>query len=375
MRGRSSTGTFRLLVEHMPAVVHISALDESSSTLYISPQVEELLGYTPREWVEDPGLWARVVHPEDRNRIMAGHLAHLASGGVWADEYRLVRRDGRTVWVREHSALISNEAGEPQFEQGVWLDITERKQAEEDLIRSYQALQKTDQARRRLLATLVTAQEQERRRIAGDIHDDALQHLAVTLLQVELADRSSEGLKGERLAELRQNLRTAIESLRRVLFETRPPLLDEAGLVPALRIYLRQIASESSFRYEVRSTLTREPVGQVRTVAYRIVQEAVSNIRKHAAAKMVSVTLMDDGDGVLVRVRDNGRGFTSGDVVRAGRTHIGLLSMRERAELAGGWLEIKSTPGSGTTVVFWLPVRSKRTAAMRRPATRAPSRS
>ncbi len=356
----------------MPAVVHISALDESSSTLYISPQVEELLGYAPGEWVEEPGLWARVVHPEDRNRIMAGHLAHLASGGVWADEYRLIGRDGRTVWVREHSTLISNEAGQPQFEQGVWLDITERKQAEEELIRSYQTLQKTDQARKRLLEILVTAQEQERRRIAGDIHDDALQHLAVTLLQVELADRSSEGLKGERLTELRQNLRAAVESLRRVLFETRPPLLDEAGLVVAIRIYLRQIASEASFRYEVRSTLTREPVGQVRTVAYRIVQEAVTNIRKHAAAKMVSVTLMDEADGMLVRVRDNGRGFSSGDVVRAGRTHIGLLSMRERAELAGGWLEIDSTPGSGTTVAFWLPL-SKRNRPGHRTRRQGPS--
>ncbi len=173
--------------------------------------------------------------------------------------------------------------------------------------------------------------------------------------------------------DLRQNLRAAIESLRRVLSETRPPLLDEAGLAAAIRIYLRQVASESSFRYVVRSTLNRDPVGEVRTVAYRIVQEAVTNIRKHAAAKMVSVTLMDDGGGMLVRVRDNGRGFTSREVVRAGRTHIGLLSMRERAELAGGWLEINSTPGSGTTVVFWLPI-SKVTAALRGRPTRTTSR-
>ena len=375
MSGRSSTGTFRLLVEHMPAVVHISALDESSSTLYISPQVEELLGYTPHEWVEDPGMWARVVHPEDRNRIMASHLEHLASGGMWADEYRLIGRDGRIVWIREHSSLITNDDGELQFEQGVWLDITGRKQAEEDLVRSYQTLQKADQDRQRLLATLVTAQEQERRRIAGDIHDDALQHLAVTLLQLELAERSSDGLRGERLAELRQNLRAAVESLRGVLFQTRPPLLDEAGLAAAIRIYLRQIASESSFRHEVRSTLTREPAGEVRTVAYRIVQEALTNIRKHAAAKMVSVTLMDDGDGMLVHVLDDGRGFTRKDVARAGRSHIGLLSMRERAELAGGWLEIDSVPGAGTTVVFWLPVASRATASLARSVTRATSRS
>ena len=374
MSGGSSTGTFRLLVEHMPAVVHISALDDSSSTLYISPQVEELLGYTPQEWVEDPGLWARVVHPEDRNRIMASHLEHLGSGGVWADEYRMIGRNGRTVWIREHSTLISNEAGEPQFEQGVWLDITERKQAEENLVRSYRTLRAADHQRQQLLATLVTAQEQERRRIAGDIHDDALQHLAVTLLQLELAEKGSDPFKGERLAEIKQNLRAAVESLRRVLFETRPPLLDEAGLVAAIRIYLRQIASESSFRHEIRSTLTREPVGEVRTVAYRIVQEAVTNIRKHAGAKMVSVTLMDDGDGILVHVLDDGRGFTRKDVTRAGRSHIGLLSMRERAELAGGWLEIDSTPGSGTTVAFWLPLGSKATASVARAVPRATSR-
>ena len=345
-----------MLVEHIPAVVNISGLDEVSSTLYISPQVEELLGYPQEQWMDDPALWIRVLHPDDRDRIIALHLDHLAKGGTWAEEYRLIAADGRVIWIREHSAIVANDAGEPLFEQGVWLDVTDRKQAERDLVQSYRALQKTDDERRKLLASLVTAQEQERRRIASDIHDDALQHLATMILQIELATRESGAVSGDHLAELKASLKVAVESLRRVLFETRPPVLDEGGLAAAIKTYLAHMTRNSSLKYEISSTLSREPEADIRTVAYRIVQEAITNVRKHAAATCVNIRLVDHEDGMLVRIEDDGRGFTAEDVAEAGPTHIGLLTMRERAELAGGWFEVDSKPAEGTAVSFWLPL-------------------
>ncbi|HEX8100206.1 MAG TPA: PAS domain-containing protein [Actinomycetota bacterium] len=354
--GASPQGTFRVLVEHIPAVVNISGLDEVSSTLYISPQVETLLGYPKEQWMDDPALWIRVLHPDDRDRIIALHLDHLARGGTWAEEYRLIARDGRVVWIREHAAIVANDAGEPMFEQGVWLDVTDRKQAEQDLVRSYRALQKTDKERKRLLASLVTAQEQERRRIASDIHDDALQHLATMILQVELAGRESGSLSGEALAELKSNLKVAVDSLRRVLFETRPPVLDEGGLAAAIRTYLAHVTRDSSLKYDVTSGLSGEPEAEIRTVAYRIVQEAITNVRKHARATRVDIRIAEHKGGMQVCIQDDGRGFSSEDVAQAGPTHVGLVTMRERAELAGGWFEVDSTPGTGTSLSFWLPL-------------------
>ena len=345
-----------MLVEHIPAVVNISGLDEASSTLYISPQVEQLLGYPQQQWIDEPDLWSRSLHPEDRDRIVRGHLEHLVSGGEWAEEYRLIGRDGRIVWIREHATIVSDEQGKPLFEQGVWLDVTDRKQAEQDLVRSYQALQKTDGERQRLLASLVTAQEQERRRIAGDIHDDALQQLAAMILHVHLASSQSGSVAGDDLADLIANLRKTVESLRHLLFETRPPVLDQGGIATAIRTYLAHVLVESPIRYKVRSELAREPTAEIRTLAYRIMQEAVANIRNHAQASRISVTLLHRDGGMLIRVEDDGKGFTQADVERAGPSHIGLLTMRERAELAGGWLDIQSTPRLGTTVTFWLPL-------------------
>ena len=134
---------YRTLVEQLPAVTHVSALDPSSSTIYISPQVEDLLGYEPREWLEDPDLWVKVLHPEDRERMIADNLEHVRSGLRHTAEYRMVGRDGRVVWVYEDSSVLTDADGTPRYSHGLWLNITARKRAQESLRETeakYQAL-------------------------------------------------------------------------------------------------------------------------------------------------------------------------------------------------------------------------------------------
>jgi PAS domain S-box-containing protein len=142
-QAHSAQERYRTLVEQLPAVTHVSALDPNSSTIYISPQVEDLLGYEPREWLEDPDLWVKVLHPEDRERMIADNLQHVHSGQRHTAEYRMIARDGRVVWVYEDSSVLKDPDGAPRYSHGLWLNITARKRAQESLRETeakYQAL-------------------------------------------------------------------------------------------------------------------------------------------------------------------------------------------------------------------------------------------
>jgi diguanylate cyclase (GGDEF)-like protein/PAS domain S-box-containing protein len=124
---------YRVLVEQIPVVTYIEAVDPESSTIYISPQVEDVLGYTPREWTADPGLRGRLVHPEDRDVMLAANGRANAAGEPFKAEYRLLSKDGRVVWVRDEATLLRDDEGRPRFWQGVMVDITDRKWAEEQV--------------------------------------------------------------------------------------------------------------------------------------------------------------------------------------------------------------------------------------------------
>jgi len=130
---RRAEAKYRTLVEHLPAVVYMDNLDETASTRYISPPVEALVGYTPDEWIADPTLWPRLLHPEDRDRVLSANLHHNTTGEPFSEEYRLLARDGRAAWVRDEAVMVLDDAGRPLFSQGMMLDITERKQREREL--------------------------------------------------------------------------------------------------------------------------------------------------------------------------------------------------------------------------------------------------
>jgi diguanylate cyclase (GGDEF)-like protein/PAS domain S-box-containing protein len=122
---------YRALVEQIPAIVYIDVADESMVTTYVSPQIEDLLGITPREYIDDPDLWTRHLHPDDRERALATYEAGRESGEPFTFEYRLIARDGRPVWFRDSAVVLRDADGAPAFIEGVMLDITEQKQAEE----------------------------------------------------------------------------------------------------------------------------------------------------------------------------------------------------------------------------------------------------
>ncbi|MEX1046540.1 MAG: response regulator [Actinomycetota bacterium] len=229
-----------------------------------------------------------------------------------------------------------------------------------ELRESLELLRRSDKQRRALMAHLVEAQEEERQRIAADVHDDSVQVMAAVAMRLEmLRSRISDPDDIEALKELEKTTHDAVSRLRYLLFELRPPSLDSDGLAAAIREYLQKAstdpASGSGFSFDVESEMRSEPPPEIRTTLYRIVQEALNNVRKHARADQVKVVLDERDGGFLARVSDDGRGFEMNHQGSRVPGHIGLSAMVERAEMAGGWCHLASSPGSGTTVEAWVP--------------------
>jgi signal transduction histidine kinase len=231
-------------------------------------------------------------------------------------------------------------------------DVTERHQAHERLVR-------LDEQRRWLLGRVVWAQEEERRRIAGEVHDDAIQTIAAArLMLTTFRDQLTDDRQRELLDHLEEAVSSSLRRLRTLVFDLRPAQLDDDGLAAALREYLTETASQGGFVAELHDDLEQEPPAEARVIAYRICQEALTNIRMHAGATRVAVRLEESRGGLLVTIGDDGAGFDPQRVKDTPRPgHVGLTSMAERASLADGWCRVDSHPGSGTTVRFWLPTK------------------
>ncbi len=223
-------------------------------------------------------------------------------------------------------------------------------------------VQQAADARRKQISEIVTVQEQERRRIADEIHDDALQAMAAVLIRLGMVSRNvTDPAQQAVMRELEMSAREAIKRLRRLLAGLQPPELDRSGLISAVTSALDLMEHDFAISYTLNDALANEPGPEARTVAFRIIQEALANSRKHSRGSHVDVELRGHDEGILVRVVDNGVGFdvhAASDHAEPG--HLGLGAMRERATLAGGWLTIKASlngadPSDGTTVEFWIP--------------------
>jgi signal transduction histidine kinase len=222
--------------------------------------------------------------------------------------------------------------------------------------RTLRSLRQLDEQRRSLLERLVTSQEEERRQVAGDIHDDAIQAMVAVTLQLQvLAGRLRDPGAYEMLERLKATAAESVGRLRQLVFELRPPPLDEVGLAAAIDQYARRAGELAGFSVQLGDEAAGELPPELRVVAYRIVQEALANVRVHARASRVAIRLKEVEGGLLVRVSDDGIGFLPGLTERRPAGHLGLISMREQATMAGGWCRVASAPGMGTTVELWLP--------------------
>jgi signal transduction histidine kinase len=237
----------------------------------------------------------------------------------------------------------------------------EVEQRTEELNRGLAELEAIDAERVRLLQRVVNAQEQERRRIAEDLHDDSIQAMTAVGLRLDaLRRRLEEQVEPAILDQLAAAVSQAIGRLRRLMFELRPPELDREGLVPALRLLAGETLGDAGCQCRVEDRLAAEPPVEVREHLYRIVQEALANVRKHAQASHVSIEVVTRSDGVAVAVHDDGVGFDPAQVGRSRPGHLGLTAMRERVAMLGGTIELVSAVERGSRFTLKLPVRLRR---------------
>jgi len=229
-------------------------------------------------------------------------------------------------------------------------------------------LRKKEESLQGLVRKTLTAQEEERRRISRELHDETSQVLSALMMNIDLLETQvpSSEASAARIEAVKALAEEAARNLDKMLLDLRPALLDELGLMPALRWYVAQVSDLYSLDIEfVGGKIGRLPE-HVEVAAFRIVQEAVGNAARHANATHVKVVVAAEGGSLRVQVADDGVGFDVAEVsARAGTGEsVGLMGMRERAELAGGTLEVLSQPGRGTTVTAELPLVVKVEASL-----------
>lgn len=213
--------------------------------------------------------------------------------------------------------------------------------------------------RARLVHKVLTVAEQQRTHLAAELHDGPIQHLTRLGLGLERShlrlQRGQLDDGAELLADARVWLAEEVQSLRQIMATLRPPVLEERGLVSALREYLRMIEEQTGVRCTLAGGLRKRLPADQEVVLYRVAQEALSNVAKHADAGSVRVELFEDDDLVMLVVDDDGVGFDPVLQPQGNLDHFGMAGMRGRLELAGGTWEVRSRPGAGTTLIATLP--------------------
>lgn len=231
---------------------------------------------------------------------------------------------------------------------------------EERCLQLERDIRQSELERRHAMERLLRAEEQERRRLAAELHDDTVQVLTACLVALDRLEQTVETAGRDRIASVvtatRGTLAAATDRTRRLMFELRPTSLHQEGLAGALRDLADQAGEEAALSVSVTVADQRHPY-VVEEIAYRTVREAIVNVRKHARATALEVEITLS-DGLLRgRVADDGRGFEVADALERSRRQrrMGLDAMRERLRLAGGSVEVRSAPGCGTVVSFELP--------------------
>jgi PAS domain S-box-containing protein len=349
---RTSEHRWRTVFAH--AAIGIALVDAEGRLVHSNPALERMLGYTAAELRHMS--FVECTHPEDiaKDVELAGEV-FAGQRDFYQLEKRYLRKDGQVRWGHLTVSAIRDEHGMWQLGVGMVEDITERKQAEEEL-------RATSAQLRTLMASLRSAREHEGLRIAREIHDELgsaltslkwdLEEIATTLSRD--ADRARQPALQDKIGTMVGLLETTMQVVRRIASELRPRLLNDLGLAAAIEWHLSQFQARTGIQCQYAGAGEDLDIDQEHATAlFRIMQEALTNVLRHAHATRVNVRLEEAEAAWVLTVWDNGRGIT--EVEQNGSRTLGVLGMRERAHLIGGRLEITGRRGQGTTVTVHVP--------------------
>ncbi len=352
---RESEARLKGIAGNVPGLVFRLERDPAEGELefpYVSEGSEALVGYTPAA-IQQPGMGLRnLVHPEDRadyHRVQDLALAHDQD---WSWQGRILTRTGEQRWADIKASSRRLDDGRVVWDGIVW-DITQGKRAELALARSQEQL-------RDLSAHLESVREEEKARIAREVHDELGQMLTVLKLEVSMCELAYAGLDpglGERLETMKRLIAQLFQLVRDVASALRPPILD-AGIASAIEWQARRFEARTQIPCLVQVPDHPPALSDAKaTGLFRILQEALTNVIRHAQAHTVQIGLTCQDEHLTMTVTDDGAGF---DPLCPRPTSFGLVGMRERVLMLGGKLTLDSEPGEGTSLSVTIPLQEKR---------------
>ena len=344
---RESEAKYRLLIDTLPNVVFKGYKDGSVD--FIDNKIEQLTGYKKEDFNSRHMNLTDIVVEEDAERMQKYFTEALKTKKSYVREFSIRIKTGEILWLQEGSQIVCNEEGEVEFISGAFLNITKRKRAEE-------ALQKAHNELKRLSCRTMVSQEQERTAIARELHDELGQVLtALRMDSLWMASRldQKDPKAAERALAMCDLILKTIADVKSMALRLRPKVLDDLGLIAALDWYTDDFEKRTGIPciFEHPNVVDLDDIAA--TAAYRIAQEALTNVIRHSSATHVNVTLQSEEDMLTLAVMDNGRGFNMMKLAES--EGLGLVGMRERATLAAGTLEIESLRAKGTRVYLRLP--------------------
>jgi PAS domain S-box-containing protein len=373
---------YRTLVEEIPAVTFMAALDDTAeaiSELYVSPQIESLLGFTQKEWLEDPVLWYRQLHPDDRERWHGEFALTCSTAQPFASVYRFVARDGRVVWVHGHAKVVRDRDGSPLFLQGVAFDITERKRAEEALSQLNQTLERRVAeavAESNERARELTRSNEELDRFAYIASHDLREPLRTMMRYMQLLERQHSAVLDEKAREYVAKGITGARQMDQLIkdLHEHARIGRQGDFVPVdCAVVLTEACGNlRAALEESRAVVTTDPLPTLEAVRSEFVllfQNLVENAVKFRGdlAPEIHVGASRQPGAWLFWLRDNGIGiepqylekiFGIGERLHGRRfpgTGFGLANCRKIVERHGGRIWAESGPGPGSTFYFQLP--------------------
>ena len=343
---RESEERFRLMADSVPVLIWMSGLDRGCT--YFNPGWLEMTGRKLEDELNDG--WTHGVHPDDLPHCLETYEAAFAARARFTTEYRLRRHDGEYRWVLDTGVPRYGPGGRFAGYVGSCIDITDRRLVEERL--------------REVGGRLLTAQEEERRRVARELHDDLSQQLALLASELEqLSLHPPQPLEevSQRLIALGQRASSISSDVYRLSHQLHPSKLEALGLVPSLRSYCREVSTQQNIHVSfTHGDVPASVPMDISVCVYRIVQEALRNVAKHSGADEAHVQLLSDGGGLCLRIADAGVGF---DPSPTGHVGLGLISIRERLRFVGGQLQVHSARSHGTRLDVWIPLAAAGHAA------------
>jgi PAS domain S-box-containing protein len=329
--------------------------DLEHDQVFYSPRLRELLGYeAAEEFPPKPRTFWSHIHRNDRHRVAVAFTRHMIERETYDLEFRVRHRSGDYRWFRARAQAVWDEQGKPTRVAGSISDIHDQRSAQESL----RVIQERElRAHEEFAQHLITAQEQERQRLANELHDSLGQSLSVIKNRAQLAlEQVRAGVSAaDHLQGVIDTTTEGIAEVRSLAQNLRPIHIERIGLTSSLQSLLETMSLSGSVRIADRLEDVDDLItGAAATHVYRIVQEALNNMIRHAGASTAMVSLQRDLHCVRLTISDDGRGFEP--TWQATHRGLGLTSMGERARILGGSLQVRTAPGAGTTLTVEIPM-------------------